>query len=107
MPSNWQIGSFGTLTNMTATKPTASLCQVAAEERSVIASREVAPLIPRHAKRVIRRTELRQIVPLADTTIYEMEQRGNFPRRFYLTSRCVVSRGPRKWTHQRPVRWAL
>jgi prophage regulatory protein len=29
-------------------------------------------------------------VPLADTTIYEMEQRGEFPRRFYLTSRCVV-----------------
>jgi prophage regulatory protein len=41
-------------------------------------------------KRTIRRPELRQIVPLADTTIYEMEQRGEFPRRFYLTSRCVV-----------------
>lgn len=40
--------------------------------------------------RTIRRSELRQIVPLADTTIYEMEQRGEFPRRFYLTSRCVV-----------------
>ena len=25
-----------------------------------------------------------------DTTIYEMEQRGEFPRRFNLTSRCVV-----------------
>jgi prophage regulatory protein len=33
---------------------------------------------------------LREIVPLADTTIYEMEQRGEFPRRFYLTPRCVV-----------------
>lgn len=40
--------------------------------------------------RTIRRHELRQIVPVADTTIYEMEQRGEFPRRFYLTSRCVV-----------------
>ena len=30
-------------------------------------------------KRMIRRHELRQIVPLADTTIYEMEQRGEFP----------------------------
>jgi prophage regulatory protein len=30
------------------------------------------------------------LVPLADTTIYEMEQRGEFPRRFYLTARCVV-----------------
>jgi prophage regulatory protein len=33
---------------------------------------------------------LRQIVPLADTTIYELEQRGEFPRRFRLTPRCVV-----------------
>lgn len=41
-------------------------------------------------RRTIRRPELRRIVPLADTTIYEMEQRGEFPRRFYLTSRCVV-----------------
>ncbi len=41
-------------------------------------------------KRTIRRSELRQIVPLADTTIYEMEQRGEFPRRFALTARCVV-----------------
>jgi Predicted transcriptional regulator len=40
--------------------------------------------------RTIRRTELHQIVPLSDTTIYEMEQRGDFPRRFHLTSRCVV-----------------
>ena len=28
------------------------------------------------------------MVPLADTTIYEMEQRGEFPRRFNLTPRC-------------------
>ena len=41
-------------------------------------------------RRTVRRPELRKIVPLADTTIYEMEQRGEFPRRFYLTSRCVV-----------------
>jgi prophage regulatory protein len=41
-------------------------------------------------RRTVRRPELRMIVPLADTTIYEMEQRGEFPRRFYLTSRCVV-----------------
>ena len=42
------------------------------------------------ATRAIRRPELRQIVPLADTTIYEMEQRGEFPRRFTLTRCCVV-----------------
>lgn len=41
-------------------------------------------------KRMIRRHELRQIVPLADTTIYEMEQRGEFPGRFALTPQCVV-----------------
>lgn len=42
------------------------------------------------AQRTIRRPELHKIVPLADTTIYEMEQRGEFPRRFRLTARCVV-----------------
>lgn len=41
-------------------------------------------------RRTIRRAELRQIVPLADTTIYEMERRGEFPQRFCITSRCVV-----------------
>lgn len=32
--------------------------------------------------RTIRRHELRMIVPLSDTTIYDMEVRGEFPRRF-------------------------
>lgn len=41
-------------------------------------------------KRTIRRHQLREMVPLADSTIYEMEQRGEFPRRFALSSRCVV-----------------
>ncbi|ATQ57684.1 transcriptional regulator [Paracoccus yeei] len=41
-------------------------------------------------KRTIRRHQLRELVPLADTTIYDMEQRGEFPQRFYLTSRTVV-----------------
>jgi hypothetical protein len=31
-----------------------------------------------------------RIVPLADSTIYEMEQRGEFPRGFALSPRCVV-----------------
>ncbi|MBZ6379420.1 transcriptional regulator [Pacificimonas flava] len=44
----------------------------------------------RPVKRSIRRNELREIVPLADSTIYEMEQRGEFPRRFALSPRCVV-----------------
>ena len=41
-------------------------------------------------KRMIRRGDLRKIVPLADTTIYEMEQRGEFPKRFQLTLRCAA-----------------
>lgn len=45
---------------------------------------------PQAVRRTIRRQQLREIVPLADSTIYDMEQRGEFPRRFYLTSRCVV-----------------
>jgi len=41
-------------------------------------------------QRTIRRRELLQIVPLADSTIYDMERRGEFPKRFNLTPRCVV-----------------
>lgn len=41
-------------------------------------------------KRTIRRHQLREMVPLADNTIYEMEQRGEFPKRFALSPRCVV-----------------
>ncbi|WP_404927965.1 helix-turn-helix transcriptional regulator [Mesorhizobium sp. ORM16] len=44
----------------------------------------------RRVVRTVRRSQLREIVPLSDTTIYEMEQRGEFPRRFNLTPRCVV-----------------
>lgn len=48
------------------------------------------PKSPLPFRRTIRRTELRQMVPLADTTIYDMERHGEFPRRFNLTARCVV-----------------
>lgn len=40
--------------------------------------------------RTVRRPELRKLVPLSDTTIYELERRGEFPKRFYLTPKCVV-----------------
>jgi prophage regulatory protein len=40
--------------------------------------------------RMIRRHQLKLIVPLADSTIFGMEQRGEFPRRFALSARCVV-----------------
>jgi prophage regulatory protein len=55
-----------------------------------MASSDRGSAVQNNLRRTIRRPELRQIVPLADTTIYEMEQRGEFPRRFYLTARCVV-----------------
>jgi prophage regulatory protein len=41
-------------------------------------------------RRTIRRHQLREMVPLADSTIYEMEQRGEFPPRFALPPRCIV-----------------
>lgn len=64
--------------------------EAAFEKKAEKTAEHAAPPLPYQLKRTIRRTQLRQIVPLADTTIYEMEQRGEFPRRFYLTSRCVV-----------------
>jgi prophage regulatory protein len=55
---------------------------------------EEVPQFPKRSplpfRRTIRRQELHQIIPLAETTIYEMERRGEFPRRFNLTPRCVV-----------------
>ena len=46
--------------------------------------------VPTGLPRTIRRHELRLIVPLTDSTIYEMEKRGEFLRRFNLTPWCVV-----------------
>ena len=55
---------------------------------------DVLPQFPKQSplpfRRTIQRQELRQIIPLSETTIYEMERRGEFPRRFNLTPRCVV-----------------
>ncbi|MBU6318522.1 MAG: AlpA family phage regulatory protein [Alphaproteobacteria bacterium] len=42
------------------------------------------------ARRFIRRAELRRMVALGDSTIYEMEKRGEFPRRIALLPRVVV-----------------
>ncbi len=52
-----------------------------------------------HSNRAIRRAELRKIVPLSDTTIYELEQRGEFPKRFYLTARCAA------WDFREVMEW--
>lgn len=54
-------------------------------------------------RRMLRRNEFRLIVPPANTTIYEMERRGEFPRSFNLTPRCVVWDliGVEAWIEQR------
>jgi prophage regulatory protein len=51
---------------------------------------DMAAIAETPIKRTIRRSQLREMVPLADSTIYELEQRGEFPRRFALSPRCVV-----------------
>jgi len=40
-------------------------------------------------KRVIRKNELLNIIPLSDVTIWRMEKRGEFPKRFTLGGRAV------------------
>lgn len=62
----------------------------ALDERAFLELARTVPANRTSLRRNIRRAELRQLVPLADTTIYEMERRGEFPRRFWLTERCVV-----------------
>lgn len=42
------------------------------------------------SKVLIDRKKLRAMIPLAERTIYNMEQRGEFPRRIALTSRNVA-----------------
>jgi len=60
------------------------------DARAIRELSQAAPTDPRLLRRTIRRSELRQIVPLADSTIYELERKGEFPQRFFLTARCVV-----------------
>ena len=44
----------------------------------------------RQATTLINRKTLLAMIPLADRTIYDMEKRGDFPRRIVLTSRNVA-----------------
>ena len=48
------------------------------------------PSEPAPYTRTIRRKQLKEMVPLADSTIFEMERRGEFPRRYALSPRTVV-----------------
>ncbi|MBY7828028.1 AlpA family phage regulatory protein [Vibrio fluvialis] len=41
-------------------------------------------------KTLINRKTLLSMIPLSDRTIYNLEQRGEFPRRIVLTSRSVA-----------------
>jgi len=75
---------------MTANERVSATTEAACTKQTELPAASVASRVPHRLKQTIRRSQLREIVPLADTTIYEMEQRGEFPRRFYLTSRCVV-----------------
>jgi len=72
----------------TSAQPDASLPHPGTEQYAELPQFPKGSPLP--FRRTIRRRELHQIVPLAETTIYEMEQRGEFPRRFRLTPRCVV-----------------
>lgn len=42
------------------------------------------------SKTLINRRQLHAMIPLAERTIFNMEQRGEFPRRIALTSRNVA-----------------
>lgn len=48
---------------------------------------------------LIDRKRLREIVPLCDKTIYNMEQRGEFPKRIALSPRRVA------WVLQEVSEW--
>lgn len=45
---------------------------------------------PTNTKILIDRKKLLEIIPLSDRTIFNLEQRKEFPRRIALTSRCVA-----------------
>ena len=54
-------------------------------------SRELTDSEMRKPGRVlINRKQLLKIIPLCDRTIYNMEKRGEFPKRFTITSRVVA-----------------
>jgi prophage regulatory protein len=50
-------------------------------------------------KQLIDKKKLREIVPLSDRTIDELEKKGRFPKRFALTSNRVV------WDMDDVVEW--
>ncbi len=75
----------------------------ASDARAIRELTQAARVGPTTLRRTIRRSELRQMVPLADSTIYELERKGEFPQRFFLTARCVVwdLAGVEEWLRSR------
>ena len=57
-------------------------------------------------KPVIRKSELLNIIPLSDTTIWRMEKRGEFPKRFTLGGRAVgwFADEIEEWLDQKSIR---
>ncbi len=41
------------------------------------------------ARRVIRKRELLKMIPLSDVTVWRLEKKGEFPKRFTLGGRAV------------------
>lgn len=54
------------------------------ESRAIREQSRAVPTDQRHLRPTVGRKELRQIVPLTASTIYELERRGAFPQRFFL-----------------------
>lgn len=55
---------------------------------------------------LINRRQLLKIVPLSDRTIFDLEKRGDFPRRFALTQRFVAwdLREVEEWMERKKAR---
>ena len=49
--------------------------------------------------RSINKSQLLEIIPLAHSTIWGMEQTGDFPKRFYLTPRTPA------WDYDAVIAW--
>src|SRR3546814_11838772 len=58
--------------------------------QSMTSEEPMPKLDPIAYTRTIRKQQLKEMVPLADSTIFEMEQRGAFPRHYALSPRPVV-----------------
>ena len=76
----WFLQSLASASNHTKT-----------EEDSEVNTRELtADEMKTPGKKLIKRKQLLDMVPLSERTILDMEKRGEFPRRFAITQRLVA-----------------